>query len=107
MGPRGFWVALAVVLFYLIARPHVGTVWYVNADSVTHNDYEGSALLDSIKGVSPSPSPSPSLLGKPVPVPPTRFADRRECFGALARYEQEANVTGAYCASANALLWGW
>jgi hypothetical protein len=27
MGPRGFWIALAIVLFYLIARPHVGSLW--------------------------------------------------------------------------------
>jgi hypothetical protein len=109
VGPRGFWVALAIVLFYLIARPHVGTVWYVNAESATRNNYEGesSELLDAIKGVSPSPSPSPSLSAKPVPVPPTRFVDKRDCFGALSQYQQEANVTGAVCASTNALLWGW
>ena len=29
MGPRGFWTALAIVLLYLIARPHVGKVWYI------------------------------------------------------------------------------
>jgi hypothetical protein len=27
MGRRGFWLALAIVLFYLIARPHAGSVW--------------------------------------------------------------------------------
>ena len=34
MGPRGFWIALVIVLFYLIARPHVGTVWYMQEDYV-------------------------------------------------------------------------
>jgi hypothetical protein len=32
MGPRGFWIALAIVLFYLIARPHISTVWYIKED---------------------------------------------------------------------------
>ena len=27
MGPRVYWLALAIVLLYLIARPHVGSVW--------------------------------------------------------------------------------
>lgn len=27
MGRRGFWLALAIVLLYLIARPHAGSVW--------------------------------------------------------------------------------
>jgi hypothetical protein len=31
MGPRGFWIALAIVLCYLIARPHVGIVWRIHS----------------------------------------------------------------------------
>lgn len=27
MGPKGFWIALAIVLFYLVSRPHIGTIW--------------------------------------------------------------------------------
>jgi hypothetical protein len=37
MGPRGFWIALAIVLFYLIARPHIGTLWYERRITGSHS----------------------------------------------------------------------
>jgi hypothetical protein len=37
MSPRGFWIALAVVVFYFIARPHVGTVWYERVTNISNN----------------------------------------------------------------------
>jgi len=32
MGRRGFLIVLAIVLLYLIARPHVATFWHVAAN---------------------------------------------------------------------------
>lgn len=88
MGPRGFWIALAIVLFYLIARPHIGTVWYVV--------------------VPPSPPPPSDLPSGAEPFVadtprPQRFLEKRDCYYALTGFA----ATGAYCVSGNALLWGW
>jgi hypothetical protein len=81
MGPRGFWIALAIVLaivlFYLIARPHVAKVWHVVSDAVA------------------------------VGTPTTRFPDSAECSAAATRLNESTDTTGAYCASGTALLWGW
>jgi hypothetical protein len=86
MGPRaGFWVALAIVLFYLIARPHVGTVWHVAMER--------------------PPGPAPNGFVEDTPAP-ERFPDRRDCSEALSRFDN-ASATSAYCAPENALLWGW
>jgi hypothetical protein len=84
MGPRGFWIALAIVLAYLIARPHVGTVWYI--------------ALDPNHGLTWSQIKA---------LPDTRFTDKRDCFGAELRFQSATGATGTYCASKNALLWGW
>lgn len=87
MGPRGFWIALAIVLFYLIARPRIGTVWYV---------------------ATPPPAPLPSGA-KPLPgfvpytPPPRAFTDERDCDFAVGPFRQD----GGYCDSRYALLWGW
>lgn len=65
-GPRGFWIALAIVLFYLIARPHVGTVWYVNA----HGAQLAPALVAVPMPTNPfDNAPSPALTDIVTPVP--------------------------------------
>lgn len=100
MGPRGFWIALAIVLFYLIARPHIGTVWYVKEDGVEVGPEHGGIVsrIPDVPGVIP---------------PTTRFLDKQSCFvdaeePFIARFR---SITGDYdrvhCASENALLWGW
>jgi hypothetical protein len=106
MGPRGFWIALAIVLFYLIARPHIGRVWYVKADNLkpllTSNwaDPISSNANPLLGKVSPSPSPPPSPL-------PRRYSVKDECAQAATRFEAAVGFSGAYCDSRMALLWGW
>lgn len=85
MGPRGFWIALAIILFYLIARPHVGTVWRVTV---------------------PTPGPLPSGLppGAVAETPPPRaFLHQDDCLFAVTRFR----ALGGECVPENALLWGW
>jgi len=77
MGPRGFWIAVAIVLFYLIAKPHIGKAWHLISDAVA------------------------------VGVPAKRFSDYGECSAAAMRLNDKTNTTGAYCDSETALLWGW
>ncbi|MFY9738967.1 MAG: hypothetical protein WAK11_07910 [Candidatus Cybelea sp.] len=86
MGPRGFWIALAIVLFYLIALPRIGTVWYVTI-----------------------PEPPPRLATSSPPagfvpnMPPTRaFREKGDCLAAAERFSQDAD-----CVPRNTLLWGW
>ena|SRR5580692_8637603 len=98
MGPRGFWISLVIVLFYLIARPHVGTGWYVKEDYVEAG--LGHTVVDRIPDV-------------PGVIPPsTRFLDQKSCFIAEETFTARFNsITGDYakvsCASEYALLWGW
>lgn len=93
MGPRGYWIVLAIVLFYLIARPHVGTVWYVI--------FPPSPPLPS--GAKPLPGFVPD-----TPPPPQGFADQQTCFAAESAFRQRGGVyQDAYCAPRYALLWGW
>lgn len=108
--------AVLVVVAYLVARPHIGTVWYVK------EDYLGPLATPT---ASP-PSwliPPPPGFGRPPPLPPrpptTRFVDKRDCFAAEDRFRnstgytleeleaQHSPVRDAYCATENALLWGW
>jgi hypothetical protein len=85
MEQRAFWIVIAIVLFYLIARPRIGTVWHVAMER--------------------SPTPPSNGFVSDTP-PPDRFPDRRDCFAALRQFDN-AGSTGAYCAPGNALLWGW
>jgi hypothetical protein len=109
MGPRGFWIALAIVLFYVIARPHVGTVWSVNADGaqppIIPAVPSDTATPSNPFLVDATPTPPPVMLRPDAPK--VRFTDRRDCLNAAVQYEREANLIGVYCASNNALLWGW
>lgn len=99
MGPRGFWIALAVVLLYLIARPHIGTVWHMEQDPSPYG-----TLPPGLTPVTPPPG-----FGSPVPavLPTASFTDKRDCFNAAMRFESATSWSGVYCAGANALLWGW
>jgi hypothetical protein len=99
VGPRGFWIALVIVLFYLIARPHVGTVWYMQEDYVEPGaGHAGVASrIPEVPGVIP---------------PTTRFPDQKTCFIAVESFTARfSSITGDYdkvnCASEYALLWGW
>ena len=108
MGPRGFWIALAIVLFYLIARPHVGTVWFIQTDR-----------LEPIPRVNPGTSlgdmaPANPYNGGAVPIPSAppspaarAYAFNDECNSAAKRYESLVGFLGAYCSARTALLWGW
>lgn len=101
----GPWILLAAVvgLAYLIARPHVGTVWYVTKDWVTTPPT--GTLPPGLKPVTPPPGFVPDT--PPPSPPPLRYIDKRDCFNAEMRYETATGTAGAYCASENALLWGW
>lgn len=104
MGPRGFWIAFAIVLFYLIARPHIGHVWYVNADQAKPPAPSDLWYVSADQAKPSAPLPSPT----PLPSPPaTKYATERECGFANARFYNATRADGTYCASENALLWGW
>ncbi len=87
MGPRGFWIALAIVLFYLIARPHVGTVWRVT-------------LPPPPSGATPDTPPAGFVPDTPSP---HAFVERIDCEAAA----NEFRSSGGQCVPENALLWGW
>ena len=102
MGPRGFWIALAILLFYLIARPHVGTVWYVALDSLP----TPAATLPA--GLTPISPPAGFIPDSDRTPPSARFTDKRDCFNAEMRFRSAyPGATGTYCDSETALLWGW
>jgi hypothetical protein len=88
IGPRGFWIAFVIVALLIIIRPHVGTVWRVVVPPPS----------------KPTSAPPPGFVADTAP--PQRFLDKRECNLALMEFSN-AEVTGAYCAPKNALLWGW
>jgi hypothetical protein len=93
MGPRGFWIALAIVLFYLIARPHLGTAWYVTV---------GPRPTTS-GGCSATP---PGFMCPPTPSPPpvSHFSDEIDCL----RYLGGTIYDPSYrCDDHLTLLWGW
>jgi hypothetical protein len=98
MGPRGFWIALSIVLFYLIARPRIGTVWYVNSDGAV-NPLLAPSPTNWFDASPPAPTVRPDA-------PKGTFADRRDCLNAAGQYEREAGLVGVYCASKNAFVWG-
>lgn len=91
-------VAIVVVLAYLIARPHIGTVWYLTQDAPV-------PVPSWLKTDTPPPGFGPGV--PPPPLPRTRFIDKRDCFNAESRYENASGTSGVYCATENALLWGW
>jgi hypothetical protein len=93
MGPRvGFWITLALVLFYLIARPHVGTVWHLRTDGERRGQKWMVHHLDVAVFAAPAQR---------------EFLDSAACAKAASEYSSENDVTGVYCTSKNALLWGW
>lgn len=112
MEQRAFWITLTIVLFYLIARPRIGTVWYVDADSAETAPIASAPFNWADPHATPSAQSNPFLSNTPAPgvkprPPGTAFLDRRDCIDAAAAYERDAGLVGVYCASKNALLWGW
>ena len=109
----GILAAVIIVVAYLIAHPHVGTVWYATSDSVAAG--QRLMLRSDFVPFSPPPGysrdyPAPAALT----LPSTRFIDKRDCWAALNRYENATHAKfgayvsgGLYCAAENALLWGW
>ncbi len=87
MATRGYWIALAIVLFYLIARPHVGTVWYVAVPTLALGTLPTGAT--------------------PITPPPTSFADKADCQIARFQFQQAIGKADAVCVPKSALLWGW
>jgi hypothetical protein len=99
MGPRGFWIALAIVLFYLIARPHIGTVWHVVLPAPQ------SLPSDIPSGAVPL-TPPPGFVA--VTPPPQAFTVQLNCIAAADDLRRTGGVNaGAYCAQGYGLLWGW
>jgi hypothetical protein len=90
MGPKGFWIALAIVMFYLITRPHVGTVWYI-AVPPPQPLPSGAVPIASSQGFVPDAPPT------------TAFTEKKDCWFALTPFRG----LGAECVPKNALLWGW
>lgn len=95
MGPRGFWIALAIVLLYLIARPRIGTVWYVTIPP-DQPVPSGATLIKS--------PPAGFVPDTPLP---KAFAAQRDCWFAVGDFRRESGRTDAYCDSRYSLLWGW
>lgn len=94
----GILAAVIVVIAYLIARPHIGTVWYVNADNARPTPVPSGMIDWSKYGGHPPPSPSP---------PPIGFPTRQDCWNAEGTYGQLVGVIGLECMPRYALLWGW
>jgi hypothetical protein len=93
--------AVIIVVAYLIARPHIGTVWYMTANS-------------PVATPDPASSPLPPGLTRFIPAnqetpPPTRFIDLHDCFvnGEELFQITHPEATHVHCATENALLWGW
>lgn len=86
VNARAGWVILAIVLAYLIARPHIGTTWaetgYFTVGKKSWTLQESGPYLDS-----------------------------RECQRAKERDQNQnanaSNVTIYNCDMRTALLWGW
>jgi hypothetical protein len=98
MRSRGFWIALAIVLLlYVIARPHVGAVWFER--KVTGSLHH---------------SGQPQVVVLPAPYPSFKVCDQkaRSDTAANAAADQRlaaplTSLTAFTCGSKNALLWGW
>ncbi len=103
MGPRGFWIALGIVLFYLIARPHVGTVWHLTQEQPSPTE----TLPPGLTPITPTPPPGFGPGVRFGPTPTTSFIDQRDCYREAIRFEGRTGTSGVYCAPSNALLWGW
>lgn len=98
MRQRAFWIVLAIVVFYLIARPRIGTLWYVNTAYAQPTPASLSTILANASEGSPSPSPSPPTSG---------FPTRQDCLSAVVPYEELVGMTGIECRPRYGLLWGW
>ena len=94
MGPRGFWIAFAIVLFCIITRPRLGTVWYAKMPD--------QPLPSGVVTASPGAS---FVAGTP---PPGTFPSIRNCMAVIQGYrEEQGGHELAYCVSKYAILWGW
>jgi hypothetical protein len=114
MRQRAFWITLAIILFYLIARPRIGTVWYVNLppDQPLPSGATLTAPSPEWKTVTSPPGfgdkpPSGFVPDTPPPVPTRAFTEESDCGYALGAFRQESGRADAYCDSRYALLWGW
>jgi hypothetical protein len=96
----GIWIAVAMLFVYLVARPHIGTVYYV---STVH------AHLGAGKpSIGNSTALARSLLAPAAAAGATStFVVERDCDAAAAAFDTENHAEDAYCASRTALLWGW
>jgi hypothetical protein len=92
MGPRSFWIALAIVLFYLIARPHVGTV-YVRSVVTTLN-----GVASSTHGTALKVYPSSAECEKDAHI---------ENQGELQLGSGKSEGLFWSCSASTRLLWGW
>jgi hypothetical protein len=99
---RSFWIVLAIILFYLIARPHIGQVWHIDASAATKTT--GPSPLPDNPFIRPTPQP---LIATGVSAPTAHYLSAQDCNAALGAFEQAAGVEGAYCVAGNGLLWGW
>jgi|ERR1700677_4173479 len=112
MARRGFWVALAIILFYLIARPHIATVWDLrvkegvllapptcgpHSETPPPGITRMSECSDQMLGIIPTPSPYPSPHV-------TRYYSWRDCFANLVNM---VYVSRYNCVVGTEFLWGW
>lgn len=101
VASRLLWIALVVVFIYVLARPHLGTVYYVSTAHMRFSGATKSSLQDST-------SLGRSLLAPAAPLGvKTTFVNQSDCEAAAATYDADNHVFGASCAPRPALLWGW
>jgi hypothetical protein len=79
---------VVIVLVYLVARPHIGTVYYVNT---AHARLNASGFFASTAATAVKAT----------------FSDQRDCEAAATAYDANNHAVGADCSSRTALLWGW
>jgi hypothetical protein len=118
------YIVLAIVLFYLIARPHIGTVWDLtapteltptprptcgpNSETPPPGVSRMSECADDIaRGLTPLPpglTPLPTST-TPLPTPlMSRFYSQGDCWRSLVNTIFEPHYR---CIAHAELLWGW
>ena len=102
MGPRGLWIAAVVAaFFYVILRPHFGTVYYLNGA-------HAGMLAGGKASLANSTSLGRSMFMPAAPAGVSwTFRNQHDCEAAAASYNTNNRAFGAQCAQRSALLWGW
>jgi hypothetical protein len=94
----GPWIlaSVLIVVCYLIARPHVGTLWYLTTDTPTAPSSEVTEQIKEAVNAA---------------LPQTGFGTLKDCFPAAERFNFVHNFhttnERVYCAPSTRFLWGW